>query len=88
MRYVVAAEGSQEPRSRGLPWRNRPPQLEPAGVVHALDVEAEQVACGRPLAGLVPFRERDWERGVPISRRRCPGCVQVTGFGSSSIAQA
>src|SRR6266542_3337660 len=38
MRYAVAAEGSQELRSRGLPWRARPPELVPSGVVHALDV--------------------------------------------------
>jgi hypothetical protein len=84
MRYAVAAEGSQELRSQGLPPRNRPPQLAPAGVVHALDVAAQQVACGLPLAGLVPFRERDWERDVPISRPRCPACMQATGFGTAA----
>jgi hypothetical protein len=41
MRYAVAAEGSQELRSRGLPWRARPPELVPSGVVHALDVATE-----------------------------------------------
>jgi hypothetical protein len=29
MRYAVAAEGSQELRSRGLPWRNRPRAAAP-----------------------------------------------------------
>jgi hypothetical protein len=71
MRYAVAAEGSQEWRSQGLPPRNRPPELAPAGVVHA-------------LAGLIPFEERDWERGVPIYCGRCPVCVQATGFGTAA----
>jgi hypothetical protein len=84
MRYAVAAEGSQEWRSQGLPPRNRPPVLAPAGIVHALDVEAKQVACGRPLAGLIPFEERDWERGVPIYCGRCPVCVRATGFGTTA----
>jgi hypothetical protein len=95
MRYAVAAEASEELPSRGLPWRNRPPELVPAGVVHALDVATEQVACGLPLAGLVPFIERDWERGisiferdwergVSIFNRRCPFCVQATGFGAAA----
>jgi len=84
MRYAVAAEGSQLVRSQGLPVRVREPELVPAGIVHALDVDAEQVACGRPLAEFIPFRERDWERGVSIFNGRCPGCMQVTGFGPSA----
>lgn len=94
MRYAVAAEGSRELRSRGLPWRARPPELVPSGVVHALDVATEQVACGLPLAVLVPFMQRDWERGVSIFERdweqevsifnqRCPICVRATGFGAA-----
>ncbi len=95
MRYAVAAEGSQELQSRGLPWRARPAELVPSGVVHALDVATEQVACGLPLAVLVPFMERDWERGVSIFERdwerevsifnrRCPICVRATGFGAAA----
>jgi hypothetical protein len=84
MRYAVAAEDSQELRSRGLPWRARPPEVVPAGIVHAVDVATEQVACGVPLAVLVPFMERDWERGVSLFNRRCPFCVRATGFGAAA----
>ena len=95
MRYAVAAEGSRELRSRGLPWRARPPKLVPSGILHALEVATEQVACGLPLAVLVPFMERDWERGVSIFERdweqgvsilnrRCPICVPATGFDAAA----
>jgi hypothetical protein len=83
MRYAVAAEGSQELRSRALPRRNRPPEVVPAGTVHALDVAAWQVACGRPLAGLVPFEDRDWAQ-VSSSNRRCPACVQATSSDTAA----
>ncbi len=95
MRYAVAAEGSRELRSRGLPWRARPPKLVPSGILHALEVATEQVAFGLPLAVLVPFMERDWERGVSIFERdwerevsilnrRCPICVPATGFDAAA----
>ncbi len=84
MRYAVASEGSQELRRRGLPSRARPPAQVPGAVVHALDVDAKQVACGRPLAGLIPFRDVDWARGVSIFHRRCPACVQATGFNAAA----
>jgi hypothetical protein len=83
MRFAVAAEGSQELRSQGLPRRNRPPEVVPAGVLHALDVATKQAAGDLPLAELVPFMERDWEQGLSFYRR-CPACVQATNFGAAA----
>ncbi len=80
MGYKVATEGTQSWRSRRVPAGPGPraAMMVPSGVAHAVDPATRRVACGRSLAGLILFEDRDW---TPALFTYCRACMRATGFG-------
>jgi hypothetical protein len=76
-RYTVAAEERRFVPSDGLGPRTRSiaGELEPAGIVHAVDRNGA-VVCGTRVF-LHPFPEHDFGVGL---LHRCPKCKTVAGI--------
>lgn len=71
--FWVASEGRQRLPGGGIAGATG--SVSPAGVLHAVDSATERVACGHPLAGLIPFQSIMWtslHSGI-----RCRACVAV-----------
>ena len=71
--YWVAAEGRQRTPGGGIHGAGG--SVSPAGVLHAVDPETEQVLCGESLRTLIPFRDMQWsalKTGV-----RCHDCIHA-----------
>lgn len=51
----------------------------PAGVGHAVDVEAATTAYGRPFRSLQVWPDVPWQRVGMLGLTRCIGCIAEAG---------
>jgi hypothetical protein len=73
--YWVASESRKRLADTGLRAGRMPAQpggVVPSGTTHAVD-SRDEVACGRPLSGLLRFSDFSWESVDPNGK--CPRCI-------------
>lgn len=54
------------------------PDIAPAGICHAVDLEDGTTACARPARGLRVWSEIPWQRAVMAGLARCGDCSVAT----------
>jgi hypothetical protein len=62
--YWVASEGRKRLPDSGLRGGRtsaQPGGVVPSGTMHAVSAETDEVACGRPLSGLLSFSDFSWD---------------------------
>jgi hypothetical protein len=86
--YWVASEGRKRLADSGLQGGRisaQPGGVVPSGVMHAVSAETDEVACGRPLSGLLSFSDFSWDSVRPEGR--CDKCRNAIATRLSSSRQ-
>jgi hypothetical protein len=55
------------------------PKRAPVGILHALDPDTQEVACGGDVSGLHPFPERRWRQ--TLGTELCRDCELALAGG-------
>jgi hypothetical protein len=84
--YWVASESRKRLSDSGLSAGRisaQPGVVVPSGTTHAVSAQSDEVACGRPLKGLLQFSDFGWSSVDPGSK--CPQCAKAISTQTAAV---